>query len=78
MSRNRLTNFFPAQTELPQAPLPVEQPALRMPVHGSMIAVTFLGPQPAWQAELYRRAYQQALTDLAPPRHIIWLAPQEN
>ncbi len=26
--------------------------------------------QAPWQAELYRRAYQQALADLAPPRHM--------
>lgn len=37
----------------------------------SMVMVPLLGTQPGWQAELYRRAYEKAVADLAPPRHML-------
>jgi hypothetical protein len=34
------------------------------------VLVPLMGTPAGWQAELYRRAYEKAVADLAPPRYL--------
>lgn len=71
MQRNRMTQQLSRFSSLrPAASLAPAPAASGQPAAGSLVMVPLMGTSPGWQAELYRRAYEKAVADLAPPRYL--------